>query len=206
MKMGSENNKGSFLSFLEISDADVIEAMKEIGGYLDITPGDVKEVLKVANRQAIKRIASAVRARDIMVREVYAVQTSTPVPDVVDLMADKKISGLPVLSGDRTVAGVISVRDFLRRMGTGDAGAVMSLISDCLRGRRCLAAPLRTMTAEDMMTSPAVTVTEEVTLFKIMELFSAKGINRVPVVDDRNKLTGLVSRADIMKAPFAGLR
>ena len=39
---------------LDISEDDIYEAMKEIDGYLDITPGDFKALYGVAHRHAIK--------------------------------------------------------------------------------------------------------------------------------------------------------
>jgi CBS domain-containing protein len=116
-------------------------------------------------------------------------------------MADRRISGVPVLAPDKTVIGIISEKDFLSRMGAPDGVHVMSIIAECLKGKGCLAAPIRQTTAGDIMTSPAVTVPEETPLFRIMELFAEKDINRVPVVDSLNVLRGIISRADIIRAP-----
>jgi CBS domain-containing protein len=86
-------------------------------------------------------------------------------------------------------------------MGAPDRMHIMSIIAQCMKGKVCLAAPIRQTTAGDIMTSPAVTVTEEMPLFRIMELFAERGINRVPVVDSLNVLKGIISRADIIRAP-----
>jgi len=203
--MASENippgNK-HFLAPADISDHDIFEAMKDISGYLDITPGDLKEVFRFAYQHAVERISGAVKACDIMTADVHTVLKDTPLKDVAQLMADRRISGVPVLAADETVIGIISEKDFLSRMGAGDGMHVMSIIAECMKGKGCLAAPIRQRTAGDIMTSPAVTVTENMPLFRIMELFAEKGINRVPVVDSRNLLKGIVSRADIIGAPI----
>ena len=103
---------------IEISDDDIFEAMKDIKGYLDITPADLKEIYKFAYRHAYDRIMKSVRARDIMTREVFAVRKSTPLREVANVMADKGISGVPVLEDDGTIAGVISGKVFLANMRT----------------------------------------------------------------------------------------
>jgi len=74
---------------IEISDDDIFEAMKDIQGYLDITPADLKEIYKFVYRHSYDRIMKSVRARDIMTREVFAVRRATPLKEVADLMATK---------------------------------------------------------------------------------------------------------------------
>lgn len=190
----------------EISDADVVEAMKEIGGYLDITPGDLKEVLRIAHLQAVKRIAGSVRARDIMTTVVHTVREDTPLSAVAELMAAQKISGVPVLDREGKVAGIISERDFLSHLGTEQSSSVMEMVAGLMKGQQCPAAGLRSQTAADIMSSPGITVAETATIFELMELFAARKINRAPVVDAENRLKGIVSRNDIVKSPLSDLR
>ncbi|MDA8084619.1 MAG: CBS domain-containing protein [Nitrospiraceae bacterium] len=204
--MDTEDKNRQFAAPPDISDDDVVGAMREIGGYLDITPGDLKEVMRAAYRHALRRIANAVHAGDIMKTPVHSVRIDTPVSAVVALMARQRISGVPVLDRDEKIAGVISERDFLRLMGAPEHGAVMSVIAECMNGSSCLALPMKAQVAADIMTAPAITVNRETPLFQIMEIFSSKKINRAPVVDDSGSLAGIVTRADIIASPVAGLR
>jgi CBS domain-containing protein len=75
----------------------------------------------------------------------------------------------------------------------------MDVISDCLKGGKCLAAPMRLKAAEDIMNSPAVVVTPEVSVMEVGDMMIKHGINRVPVVDESGKLIGIASRADIIQ-------
>jgi CBS domain-containing protein len=137
-----------------------------------------------------------------MTRDVFYVRTNTPLNEIAALMAEKQISGLPVLDDAGTVAGVISEKDFLSRMGAKDTKHVMGIIAACLGGKSCVAMPVRSKNAADIMAAPAITVREDTTIFEIMALFTRHNINRVPVVDGSGKLTGIVSRADIIRAPL----
>jgi CBS domain-containing membrane protein len=185
---------------LDISDKDIYEAMKNIPGYLDITPGDFKEIYSHAYNQALRRITQSKNAIDIMTREVVAVEKDTPLKLVAKLMAEKGVSGVPVLDRDRHVAGVISEKDFLFRMGGKDAGSFMGVVATCLKGKGCVALSIREKRAEDIMTSPAVTVTEDTILMDIANVIIENNINRVPVVDRDNKLVGIVTRGDVVEA------
>ncbi len=190
---------------LEVSDSDIYEAMKDIPGYLDITPADLKEIFRFAYRHAVDRLTRSVTAAEIMTRAVYFVRTNTPLRDVAEVMADKRISGVPVLDDAGRVAGIISEKDFLHSLGNSDTAHVMGIIAACLGGKGCLAAPIRSKKASDIMASPAITVHEESSALEIIDLFNTKKINRVPVLDRSGELTGIVSRADILRAQLIRL-
>ena len=174
--------------------------MKEIPGYLDITPSDLKEIYRHAFRHALERISRPVKAAEIMTRAVHQVRVDTPLEDVAGLMARQRISGVPVLDESGRVAGVISEKDFLGRMGAADPAHVMGIIAACLGGKGCVAMPIRGRTAADIMATPAITVREDTSTLEILEIFSTRNINRVPVIDGSGRLAGIVSRADILRA------
>ncbi|MBW1764443.1 MAG: CBS domain-containing protein, partial [Deltaproteobacteria bacterium] len=58
--------------------------------------------------------------------------------------------------------------------------------------------------AEDIMTSPAVTVDQDTTIMGIANLFFKKNINRVPVTDKEGNLAGIISRTDILQSYLIG--
>jgi CBS domain-containing protein len=193
----------SFPLKADISDEDIIEAMKEISGYLDITPGDFKEVYQTAYRHAMSRISSSVKAKNIMTTKVFSVKRATPVAAIAELMAKNIISGVPVIEENGKVAGIISERDFLSGMGVEGAKTMMGIIADCLKNKGCMAISIRALTAGDIMTSPAITVFENTTVSEIAGIFNEKNINRVPVTDSEGNLIGIVSRADLLRyLPF----
>jgi len=192
----------SLLPSLDLTEEDISEAMKLIPGYLDITPGDFKEVYYLAFQQAAERLSRGVTAREIMTREVTQVQTDTPLAAVAEAMGRRGVSGVPVLNQAGKVVGVISEKDFLIRMGGTGAKNFMSLVAACLKTNGCVALPIKQQKAEDIMSSPVVTVGEDATVKEIAEIFTAKNINRVAVTDPEGRLRGIVSRGDIVKAAF----
>jgi len=187
---------------VDISDDDIYEAMKDIPGYLDITPSDFKEVYVKAYQHAITRLMRSVLARDVMTRDVAFVEVDTPLEEIADLMARRRISGVPVVDDRERVVGVISERDFLRVMGGGEAESLMGVVALCLTGRFCLVAPSRAKSAADIMTSPAVTVEEGTPVLEVAAIFTRHRINRVPVLDPKGPMVGIVSRADIVRSSW----
>jgi CBS domain-containing protein len=54
------------------------------------------------------------------------------------------------------------------------------------------------------MSSPAVTVKEETPVMEVADLFTRRGINRVPVVDSNGRMVGIVSRGDVVRSSCFG--
>jgi CBS domain-containing membrane protein len=185
---------------IEIKEADILEAMRAIPGYLDITPGDFKEVYRLAFQHALERLSRGVTAAEIMTTDVVTVQPGTPVAAVAAAMGKRGVSGVPVVDAGQKVVGVISEKDFLTRMGVQDARNFMSLVAGCLKTKGCVALPIKVALAGDLMTSPAVTVASDTPIKDIAILLTHRGINRVAVTNPDGRLLGLVSRGDIVKA------
>jgi len=185
---------------LDLKDEDIYEAMKNIPGYLDITPADFKEVYHLAYRHALERFHRSVTAREIMTREVVHVATDTPLAEVAEAMGRRGVSGVPVLDPSGQVAGVISEKDFLQHMGVTEPKNFMTLVASCLKSKGCVALPIKKQKAEDIMSSPAIAVRPDTPVKELAAIFMEKNINRVPVTDREGRLLGIVSRGDVIRA------
>lgn len=185
---------------IDLKEEDILEAMRSIPGYLDITPGDFKEIYRLAFRHAVERLRQEVHAAEIMTSDVVAVNPETPVADVAAAMGQRGISGLPVVDADNRVVGMISEKDFLSRMGVTEPKNFMNLVAGCLKTKGCVALPIKKAVARDIMSAPAITVPPETPIRAIAATLTARGINRVAVIDPAGRLLGLVSRGDIIKA------
>jgi CBS domain-containing protein len=191
---------GSGAPQLEIADEDIFAAMREIPGYLDITPADFKDVYLLAFRHARERIARAVKAGDLMTRDVAYVSPGTPLPEVIELMGRRRVSGVPVVADDGRVVGVVSDKDVLASLGVPEAETFMGLVAQCLK-MGCQAAAIQGLTAADVMSSPVITVTADTPAGEVAGLLLRRRINRVPVLDADGRLVGIVARADLINLP-----
>ena len=191
---------------VELKEEDIVAAMGEIPGYLDITPRDFKEIYLLAFQHALERLSREVAVGEIMTREVVWVKTDTPLAEVAAAMGQRRISGVPVVSDSMQVAGVVSEKDFLRAMGAEESQNFMTLVASCLRNKGCVALPVKKQTAGDLMSAPAVTVRPETPVREVAELFAAGHINRAPVTDAAGRLVGIVSRGDLVRATLKKCR
>ncbi len=181
---------------IRISDDDILKAMKDISGYIDITPEDFKELYKHASEHALKRLLTSISARDIMTKDVITVKKGKTLRDVAALLAKMRITGLPVVDEDNVVTGIISEKDILKRMGFD---TFMDLVASYLKMGETSIPSIGDTTVEEIMSTPPVTVFEDTTVMEIMRLFIEKNINRLPVVNKDMKIRGIVTRHDLLK-------
>lgn len=184
-------------SALAISNEDVIEAMKTIPGYIDITPGDFKEVYQAAYALAVKRLFNTLTAEAIMSRSVLSIAAGMELVDAAAVLAQSQVSGAPVIGDDGRIVGVVSEKDFLREMGVGEKPSFMRIATHCLNNQGCMIGRLRNKTVADIMTQPPITGTPDMTVGAISALFASRQINRLPIIDPEHRPVGVVTRTDL---------
>ena len=182
---------------LDISEHDIIEAMKRIQGYIDITPGDFKEVYQAAYALAIKRLFDTLTAGSVMTKSILVINQEMALVDAAGLLAEKQISGAPVVNNEGRIAGIVSEKDFLREMGFGAKPSFMQIATHCLNNKSCMIGNLHNRSVGDIMTKPPITGTSEMPLGSISELFNKRQINRLPIIDDDKRPVGIVTRTDL---------
>jgi CBS-domain-containing membrane protein len=137
------------------------------------------------------------RVRDVMTTDVWTVDREAPFKQVAELLAERRISALPVLDGDGRVVGIVSEADLLLKEEFPEGPAGGGLFEG--RHRRAARAKAVGDTAAELMTSPAVTVGPDATVAEAARLLHRHGVKRLPVVDPAGPLLGIVSRADLLK-------
>jgi CBS domain-containing protein len=145
------------------------------------------------------------RAIDVMTSHVVTATQEMSVRDVAKLMINNRISGVPIVDGDRQLVGIVTEGDLLRRAETGTERR-HSRWSEWFSPNSRLAGEYIKSHARrltDIMTRNVVSVTELATLGEIADLMETRAIKRMPVLHD-GKLVGIVSRADLLRVLASG--
>ena len=135
--------------------------------------------------------------RDVMTTEVVTADPSTPFKELAGRLAQHRISAVPVVDADRRVLGIVTEADLLLKQEHPDPKATVSLI--WTRRRRQERAKAAAAVAGKLMTAPAVTVPPTATVTEAARRMHTARVKRLPVVDERGQLLGIVSRADLVK-------
>jgi len=141
---------------------------------------------------------STIRAKDIMTTTVITVQPGTTVRQIALLLGEKHISAVPVVDHGSLV-GIVSEGDLIQELGTETESAPWPGTSGKPEAVNAKYAKWHGKRASDVMTRNVITVFENTSLPEIARTLEAKHIKRVPVMRGA-KLTGLVSRSDIVRA------
>ena len=136
------------------------------------------------------------RVCDVMTTSVVTVDRITPFQEIDRLLTERRISGAPVLKMGRQVIGVVSEADLL---AAEDETARRARLASTLGRRvRLRKQPHVNLTANALMTSPAVTIGPDATIPAAARLMNTHHVRRLPVVDEAGRLIGIVSRRDLL--------
>ena len=139
------------------------------------------------------------KIKELMSENPIAVGSEAPLRDVAAILAEHRISGLPVIGERLQVVGVVSEADILVKE-QGPEPRHGGLLGWLLAGGTPDTGKLKARTAGEAMTSPAITIGPEKHVSDAARLMTEQGIKRLPVVDAEDKLLGIVTRADLVRA------
>ncbi len=152
-------------------------------------------------------------AKDIMSTPPISVKSDTSLSEIIRVLDRHDIRGVPVTDYDGRVIGVVSekdlrkythliigqpIRDLCAMYNTleeqeGEARGGTTRSMDMLEA-------VATATAGVVMTDLVITAKENTPLLEVIHMINQNKINRIPIVDDDGRLTGVVSRKDVVRA------
>jgi CBS domain-containing membrane protein len=180
------------------SDQDLREALKEMGAYVDVTEEDLKKIYSIALRHARERLSQRIPVGDVMTKRVVTAKKNSDIHEISALFSENRISGLPVVDEGNHVIGIVSEADILSMAGMEKEHTFKDIL------RHILGEPLQKRkhgeTVGEIMSSPAITTSAEADIREVAGILEGKRIKRLPVVNGENRLLGIISRGDIVRA------
>lgn len=141
-----------------------------------------------------------------MTRNVVTVSADLSLEELIALFAERGISGAPVIDDERRPIGVVSKSDLLmalerlRREAPQEAPIELTEIGDAFAfGPGFHVENSTGLTALDLMTPMTFMVDRNATIARASALMAYEGVHRLPVVDDENRVVGLLSAIDILR-------
>jgi CBS domain-containing protein len=139
-----------------------------------------------------------IKVRDVMTKDVITLAPGDTIQQGAQTLACNGISGAPVVDADQIV-GVVSEADLIEAVmpeNVEPGRSVLQTLGDIVTGR-----PRDdTVIISDVMTPHVVTIEPEQSIWKAAHEIESRAVKRLPVVDEDNRLVGVISRADIVKA------
>ncbi|PSP92884.1 IMP dehydrogenase [Halobacteriales archaeon QS_4_62_28] len=126
--------------------------------------------------QMVTEIERIKRADELIIRDVVTASPGQTVRAVDEMMDRRGVSGAPVVSDDETVLGIISATDIRPYLEVGEEDRV-----------------------DEAMTDEVITAPDDVTAREALELMYEHKIERVPIIDEDDRLIGLVTMQGILQ-------
>jgi CBS domain-containing membrane protein len=172
---------------LGLTAQDLDDALRARGELLDVSKDDLEELFIDAEHRAWSRRFGDIRCADVMSRDVVRVHPSTSTQDAWALMIRHAVKALPVVGLDDRVLGIVTLHDFFVDRPDPDADSLSPRVGDL-------------MTRDVLVARPAQALVD------LMTAFSDGGRHHLPVVDEAQRLVGMVTQSDMVAALFrAGL-
>jgi len=158
----------------------------------------VREI-ELRSHQTRKRLLPRqIRVKDLMTTSPSKVSPSTSLGEVARLLLSSIFNGVPVVDGEDRPIGIITQEDLICR---AKMPMRLGLLAESDRERvDTVLDALQSRKAEEIMTRPVVSVEEDGFATEAVTLMIEKRLKRLPVLDKRGKLAGMLSRVDIFSA------
>ena len=145
---------------------------------------------------------------DAMTRDPVVVRAETPLNEAIQILAERRISGLPVVDNAGQLVGIISETDLMwRETGVTPPAYIMFLdsviyLQNPAKHERELHKALG-QTVGEVMSNDPISISPDKPLKEAAQIMHEKEVRRLPVVDDAGQVIGILTRGDIVQAMAA---
>lgn len=187
------------------SDADLDFALARFNQVLNVSRDDLEQLLNYAEAAAYDRNLGDLHCADIMSPQPLAAEYATPLEEAWLMMRQRKIKALPVIDRARRIIGIITTADFMRlanleqRDGIGERLRRLLRASDTTHSDKPEVVG-QIMTRQVRVASASQKITE------LVSLFSREGHHHIPVIDDQQKLVGIITQSDLVKSLYRAVK
>lgn len=161
---------------LGVQPDDVEAAIEQLDQGFDIMPGDVVALLRGAEAHALHRRLGGLRVDTVMTPDPKIVRPDDYVSRARTRMITHHVKALPVVDPDRRLLGIVTMTDLF-------------VLDAAARGRT----PVRAA-----MTIDVASVRGEAPVGELLALMTDRGFRHVPVLDDTDRLVGIVTRTELI--------
>ncbi|MBC5794422.1 CBS domain-containing protein [Sphaerospermopsis sp. LEGE 00249] len=145
---------------------------------------------------------------EVMTHNPIMVNPQTPLKEAIQILAEKRISGLPVINDAGKLVGIISETDLMwQETGVTPPAYIMFLDSVIyLQNPGAYERDLHKalgQTVGEVMSKNPLTITPDKSLKEAAKIIQEHKVHRLPVLDITSKVIGILTRGDIIRAMAA---
>jgi CBS domain-containing membrane protein len=173
--------------------ADLEAVLNRRGELLDIDLDDLESLLRDVQLQAYARTVGQLTCADIMSSPVVAVSATTRASEAWGLLKQRSIKALPVIDANRRVIGIVTRTDLVDRQDLGSVSVLPYLLHHWFKPAMHSAPVVGALMNPDVRTVAMTT-----SFVELLPLFANDGHHHIPVLDAEERLTGMITEADLI--------
>lgn len=133
---------------------------------------------------------------ELMTRDVVRARRDMPFKEIVRLLTENDVTAVPVVDDRDHPVGVVSEADLLRKSADQADPSGRTPVPHLEAWERAKAEGAR---AEELMSAPPICARPEWNVVEAARLMETRHLKRLPVVDETDRLLGIVSRGDLLR-------
>ena len=149
----------------------------------------------MADEQAKKVLAS-----EIMNKDVVSVSPNTLVLEAAKIISERNLDGIPVVDESDHLVGIITEYDLITKTSPINIGFIQQVLSDIKSKNNGQSEDVTELTVKEVMNPEPLTLREDTTYEEVIQTFKDHHrVNPIPIIDDQNKVIGVISRYDVLR-------
>ena len=183
------------------TSADLDQVLADYNQVLDVSRDDLEALLQRAEGVAYQRRLGDIRCADVMSRELVVVQFGSSIEEAWALMRRHRIKALPVVDRVRRIVGIVTMADFLRHANMDQHAGLGQRLREFLRPSG-LEGTAKPEAVGQIMSRRVRVARQDRSLVDLVPLFSDHGHHHIPIIDLDNRLVGIITQTDLVRALF----
>lgn len=168
---------------------------------MDVSLEDLSRLLTHAEKTSFQRFRGNICCADIMIKDVLTVEYGTEVEDAWKIMQNQRLKAMPVIDRSHRVIGIITWADFFKFMNLSAYQNFQETFRAFIR-RTPDVSTNKPESVGHIMTHPVTVIPETAHIAELVPLMSQQGIRQVPIVNQENRLVGMVYQTHLIAALY----
>ncbi|AIY43165.1 putative transmembrane protein [Collimonas arenae] len=182
---------------------DLDYVLQQYNQVLDVSRDDLESLILQTEMHAYQRRFGAITCADIMSRDIVSVDYGTSLEDAWALLLKHRIKALPVINSARRLIGIVTQTDFMRQVDLQVYTGFEQRLKQFLR-RTTGTHSDKPEVVGQIMTVAVKSAAWSTHIVELVQPLSDSGIHHIPIVDDENRLVGMVTQSDMVAALYRG--
>ncbi|OGM96301.1 MAG: hypothetical protein A3B86_04125 [Candidatus Yanofskybacteria bacterium RIFCSPHIGHO2_02_FULL_38_22b] len=141
-----------------------------------------------------------VLASEIMNKNVVSVSPNTPVLEAAKIISDRNLDGIPVVDESGQLIGILTEYDLITKTSPINIDFIKQILSDIKSKNDGKTENLSELTVKEVMNPEPLTLKGDATYEEVIQTFKDHHrVNPIPIIDDQNKVIGVISRYDVLR-------